>query len=52
MLQVRRGDVLVTEGGDWDKVGRAAIWNGKVDACIHQFHLSRVRTSDENSGLL
>lgn len=27
---VREGDLLITEGGDWDKVGRTAIWRGGV----------------------
>lgn len=37
------GDVLMTEGGDWDKLGRAAIWQGEVEDCIHQNHVFRVR---------
>src|ERR1051326_1539430 len=30
------GDVLLTEGGDWDKLRRSAIWTGKIENCIHQ----------------
>lgn len=37
------GDVLMTEGGDWDKLGRAAIWSGQIPSCIHQNHVFRVR---------
>ncbi|MGI2149914.1 restriction endonuclease subunit S [Shewanella baltica] len=37
------GDVLLTEGGDHDKLGRGAIWNGEVPNCIHQNHVFRVR---------
>jgi type I restriction enzyme S subunit len=37
------GDVLLTEGGDHDKLGRGAIWNGEVENCIHQNHVFRVR---------
>jgi type I restriction enzyme, S subunit len=37
------GDVLLTEGGDWDKLGRSAIWEGKVKDCIHQNHVFRAR---------
>ncbi len=41
--QLRDGDVLMTEGGDWDKLGRAAIWRNEVPNCIHQNHVFRVR---------
>ncbi|MCG9689752.1 type I restriction endonuclease subunit S, partial [Vibrio tubiashii] len=41
------GDVLLTEGGDHDKLGRGAIWNGEVDNCIHQNHVFRVRLDTE-----
>ncbi len=41
------GDVLLTEGGDYDKLGRGAIWNGEVDNCIHQNHVFRVRLDTE-----
>jgi type I restriction enzyme, S subunit len=39
-LKVR--DLLITEGGDWDKVGRAAIWRGEIQLCLHQNHIFRV----------
>jgi type I restriction enzyme S subunit len=38
------GDVLMTEGGDPDKLERGAVWSGDVDPCIHQNHVFRVRT--------
>jgi type I restriction enzyme S subunit len=38
------GDILMTEGGDPDKLGRGAIWRGQIDGCIHQNHVFRVRT--------
>ena len=31
------------EGGDWDKLGRTAIWNGEIDNCLHQNHVFRAR---------
>ena len=40
---LRLGDVLMTEGGDWDKLGRAAIWREEIPGCIHQNHIFRVR---------
>jgi type I restriction enzyme S subunit len=45
---LHHGDILMTEGGDWDKLGRAAIWHEEVPGCIHQNHVFRVRPpSDE-----
>jgi type I restriction enzyme S subunit len=43
-LRLRSGDVLLTEGGDYDKLGRGALWEGQIDDCIHQNHIFRVRT--------
>jgi type I restriction enzyme S subunit len=40
---LRPGDVLMNEGGDFDKLGRGAIWDGRVDPCIHQNHVFAVR---------
>jgi type I restriction enzyme S subunit len=37
------GDLLMTEGGDPDKLGRAAIWKGELDLCLHQNHIFKVR---------
>lgn len=37
------GDVLLTEGGDFDKLGRGFIWNGEVPGCVHQNHIFAVR---------
>ena len=37
------GDLVMTEGGDQDKLGRAAIWNGELAYCAHQNHVFRVR---------
>ena len=41
--QLRMGDIIMTEGGDWDKLGRAAIWMDEIPNCIHQNHIFRVR---------
>lgn len=37
------GDILLTEGGDPDKLGRGAVWRGTLATCIHQNHVFRVR---------
>ncbi len=42
-LAVRAGDVLLTEGGDFDKVGRGALLEADIGECIHQNHVFRVR---------
>jgi type I restriction enzyme, S subunit len=34
---------LITEGGDWDKVGRTAIWKAEIPLCIHQNHIFKAR---------
>jgi len=33
------GDLLVTEGGNLDQLGRGAIWRGELDDCIFQNHV-------------
>ncbi len=38
-----KGDLLLTEGGDPDKLGRGAIWQAEIEPCIHQNHIFRVR---------
>ncbi|HOF67021.1 MAG TPA: restriction endonuclease subunit S [Candidatus Fermentibacter daniensis] len=37
------GDVLMTEGGDIDKLGRGCIWRGEILGCLHQNHVFAVR---------
>jgi type I restriction enzyme, S subunit len=41
--RLRTGDVLLTEGGDFDKLGRGFIWRGELDLCVHQNHIFAVR---------
>jgi type I restriction enzyme S subunit len=43
MYRLQKGDLLLTEGGDWDKLGRSAIWKGQIENCIHQNHIYRAR---------
>lgn len=40
-------DILLTEGGDPDKLGRGAVWQAQVDPCIHQNHIFRVRIRND-----
>jgi len=37
------GDLLVTEGGDPDKVGRCAVWRNEIEGCVHQNHIFSMR---------
>ena len=43
MYQLKVNDVLMTEGGDPDKVGRGALLTTVPKNCIHQNHIFRVR---------
>ena len=40
---LRDGDVLFTEGGDFDKLGRGTVWRGQITPCLHQNHVFAVR---------
>jgi len=43
-LRLRLGDLLVVEGnGSASQIGRAALWDGSIEDCVHQNHLIRVR---------
>ena len=46
-LRIKVGDLLMTEGGDPDKLGRAALWQGEIDLCVHQNHIFKVRSNLE-----
>jgi type I restriction enzyme S subunit len=39
------GDVLLTEGGDFDKLGRGFIWRADIKNCVHQNHIFAVRAN-------
>jgi type I restriction enzyme S subunit len=40
---LQHGDVLMTEGGDFDKLGRGDVWQGVIAPCLHQNHVFAVR---------
>ncbi|MER8154368.1 restriction endonuclease subunit S [Streptomyces sp. NPDC094472] len=42
-LTLQKGDVLLNEGGDRDKLGRGWIWDGQIPGAIHQNHVFRAR---------
>ena len=41
--KVNDGDVLFTEGGDADKLGRGTVWKDEIALCLHQNHIFAVR---------
>jgi len=41
---LQEGDILLTEGGDFDKLGRGTLWRNEVPDCLHQNHIFVVRT--------
>ncbi len=44
---LRPGDILMNEGGDNDKLGRGAVWEGQLPVCLHQNHVFAVRPHPE-----
>jgi len=40
---LKHGDLLVTEGGDIDKLGRGNCWYGEIEECLHQNHVFAIR---------
>ncbi len=45
---LENNDLLLTEGGDPDKLGRGTLWHNEVPDCIHQNHVFRVRLHVES----
>lgn len=41
--RLSKHDLLLTEGGDPDKLGRGCLWQNEIPECIHQNHIFRVR---------
>ena len=48
---LQKGDILMTEGGDPDKLGRGSVWNNEIAHCLHQNHIFAVRM-DQNKVLI
>ena len=43
------GELLMTEGGDRDKLGRGTVWHAEIDPCLHQNHVFALTTNDDLS---
>lgn len=44
---LQKDDLVLTEGGDFDKLGRGCIWNGEIPDCVHQNHIFALRILDK-----
>ena len=44
--RIKRDDLLLTEGGDPDKLGRGSLWCEELPEVIHQNHIFKVRVVD------
>ena len=44
---LRKGDVLMNEGGDNNKLGRGAVWNAELEPCLHQNHVFSIRPNEK-----
>ena len=44
--RLHSGDVLMTEGGDRDKLGRGCVWHSEIEPCLHQNHVFAVQTNE------
>jgi type I restriction enzyme S subunit len=45
--RLQYGDILLTEGGDADKLGRGMYWEEQLPLCLHQNHIFRVRLPND-----
>ena len=45
--RLEAGVVLMTEGGDRDKLGRGCVWHGEIAPCLHQNHVFAVTTKSD-----
>jgi type I restriction enzyme, S subunit len=45
---LKPNDILFTEGGDRDKLGRGAVWKGEIECCVHQNHVFAARLRTRN----
>jgi type I restriction enzyme S subunit len=44
---LKNNDLLLTEGGDPDKLGRGTLWAEELDESIHQNHIFRARVGSK-----
>ncbi len=44
--KLKAGELLMTEGGDRDKLGRGSIWRDEIPDCLHQNHVFALSTDE------
>jgi type I restriction enzyme S subunit len=42
-FSLQYGDILMNEGGDYDKLGRGTVWHAEIEPCLHQNHVFAFR---------
>jgi type I restriction enzyme, S subunit len=48
--KLQMADLLFVEGhGNINEIGRAAVWNGSIEDCVHQNHLIRARLDPKSA---
>lgn len=45
--KLHAGELLMTEGGDRDKLGRGSVWHGEIHDCLHQNHIFALATKEQ-----
>ena len=45
--RLKDGELLMTEGGDRDKLGRGTVWHAQINPCLHQNHVFALRTNEK-----
>jgi len=46
--RLQKDDLLLTEGGDPDKLGRGTLWGNELSESIHQNHIFRARVTSKD----
>lgn len=44
---LQKYDLLMNEGGDFDKLGRGVVWEDQIKHCLHQNHVFAVRVKKD-----
>lgn len=46
-VRLQKYDLLMNEGGDFDKLGRGVVWEEQIKHCLHQNHVFAVRVKKD-----
>jgi type I restriction enzyme S subunit len=51
--KLQKNDLLFVEGhGNINEIGRAAVWDGSIEDCVHQNHLIRARLNSKSANAI